>query len=85
MHEAGLYLSRSHIAFTTHIFPGEIIFTILDTAEMLGCHEIVLPGIKNSSWRNRFSDALACKLARTSRTATVLLANTDGMSCPSLP
>lgn len=85
MHEAGLYLSRSHIAFTTHIFSGEIIFTILDTAEMLGCHEIVLPAIKNSSWRSRFSDALARKLARASRSATVLLANTDGMSCPPLP
>lgn len=84
MHEAGLYLSRSHLAFSTHIFSGEIIFTILDTAEMLGCHEIVLPAMKNNCWRDRFSDTLARKLARASRSATVLLANTDGMSCPPL-
>ena len=82
MHEAGLYLSRSHIAFSTHIFAGELLFTILDTAELLGCHEIVLPALKHSPWQRRFSGTLARKLARATRCATVLLADTDGMSGP---
>jgi nucleotide-binding universal stress UspA family protein len=82
MHEAGLYLSRSHIAFSTHIFAGELLFTILDTAELLGCHEIVLPALRHSSWQRRFAGALARKLARATRSATVLLADADGMSGP---
>ncbi|MGK5079404.1 universal stress protein [Janthinobacterium sp. HLX7-2] len=82
MHEAGLYLSRSHIAFSTHIFAGELLFTILDMAELLGCHEIVLPALRHSPWQRRFSGTLARKLARATRCATVLLADTDGMSGP---
>jgi len=82
MHEAGLYLSRSQLAFTTHIFAGELLFTILDTAELLGCHEIVLPALRHSPWQRRFAGALARKLARATRSATVLLADTDGMSGP---
>lgn len=82
MHEAGLYLSRSHLAFSTHIFAGELLFTILDTAELLGCHEIVLPALRHSPWQRRFAGALARKLARATRSATVLLADTDGMSGP---
>ncbi len=82
MHEAGLYLSRSHLAFSTHIFAGELLFTILDTAELLGCHEIVLPAMRHAPWQHRFAGALARKLARATRSATVLLADTDGMSAP---
>lgn len=51
LHEAGLYLSRSQLAFSTHLFAGELLFTILDTAELLGCHEIVLPDYWHASWR----------------------------------
>ena len=82
MHEAGMYLIRSHIAFSTHIFAGELLFTILDTAELLGCHEIVLPALRHSPWQRRFSGTLARKLACATRCATVLLADTDGMSGP---
>ena len=82
MHEAGLYLSRSQLAFSTHIVAGELLFTILDTAELLGCHEIVLPALRHGPWRRRFAGALARKLARATRSATVLLADTDGMSGP---
>lgn len=82
MREAGLYLSRSHLSFSTHIFSGERLFTILDTAELLGCHEIVLPALKNSSWQRHFADTLAHKLARATRSATVLLADVDGFGGP---
>ncbi|WP_454776171.1 universal stress protein [Janthinobacterium tructae] len=82
MHEAGLYLSRSQLAFSTHIVAGELLFTILDTAELLGCHEIVLPALRHGPWQRRFAGALARKLARATRSATVLLADTDGMSGP---
>ena len=82
MHEAGLYLSRSHIAFSTHIFAGELLFTILDTAELLGCHEVVLPAHRRSGWPRRFSGGLAGKLARGSRGTTILLANHEGVSSP---
>lgn len=80
MHEAGLYLNRTQIVFSTHIFAGELLFTILDAAELLGCHEIVLPAFKPSPWQRRFSGTLARRLARATRCATVLLADTDGMS-----
>ena len=76
------YLSRSQLAFSTHIVAGELLFTILDTAELLGCHEIVLPALRHGPWRRRFAGALARKLARATRSATVLLADTDGMSGP---
>lgn len=82
MHETGLYLSRSDLSFSTHIFSGERLFTILDTAELLGCHEIVLPALKSSSWQRHFADTLAHKLARATRSATVLLADADGIGCP---
>ena len=82
MHEAGLYLSRSRLAFSTHLVAGELLFTILDTAELLGCHEIVLPALRHAPWQRRFTGALARKLARATRSATVLLADTDGMSGP---
>ena len=82
MREAGLYLSRSHLSFSTHIFSGERLFTILDTAELLGCHEIVLPALKSSPWQRRFTDTLAHKLARATRSATVLLADADGFGGP---
>lgn len=82
MHEAGLYLSRSHLAFSTHIFAGELLFTILDTAELLGCHEIILPAPRHSPWQRRFAGTLARKLARGSRGTTILLANHEGVSSP---
>ncbi|CDG81609.1 universal stress protein [Janthinobacterium agaricidamnosum] len=82
MREAGLYLSRSHIEFATFIFSGEVVFSILDTAELLACQEIVLPAARNGVWPRLFSGDLARKLARASRSATVLLADPDGMSCP---
>ncbi|MED5594118.1 universal stress protein [Janthinobacterium sp. P210006] len=82
MHEAGLYLSRTHIEFNTHIFAGELLFTILDTAELLGCHEVVLPAHRHSSWPRHFSGGLAGKLARGSRSTTILLANHEGVSSP---
>ncbi|NHQ93266.1 universal stress protein [Janthinobacterium lividum] len=82
MHEAGLYLSRSHIAYSTHIFAGELLFTILDTAELLGCHEVVLPAHRHGGWPRHFSGGLAGKLARGSRGTTILLANHEGVSSP---
>ena len=82
MHEAGLYLSRSRIDFSTHIFAGELLFTILDTAELLGCHEVILPAHRHSTWPRHFSGGLAGKLARGSRGTTILLANHEGVSSP---
>ncbi|MBB5367744.1 MULTISPECIES: universal stress protein [unclassified Janthinobacterium] len=82
MQEAGLYLSRSHIEFSTFISSGDVAFTILDTAELLGCHEVILPAPKPRHWPRRFSGDLARKLARDSRSAIVLQANQDGVSGP---
>ena len=84
MCEAGLYLSRSGLSFSTHIFSGERLFTILDTAELLGCREIVLPALKTSPWQRHFADRLAHKLARATRSATVLLADADGFGVPAV-
>lgn len=79
MQEAGLYLSRSQIEFSTFISSGDVAFTILDTAELLGCHEVILPAPKPRHWPRRFSGDLARKLARDSRSAIVLQANQDGV------
>ncbi|MGK5049259.1 universal stress protein [Janthinobacterium sp. GB4P2] len=82
MHETGLYLNRSQLAFSTHIFAGELLFTILDTAELLGCHEVILPAHRHSGWPRHFSGGLAGKLARSTRSTTILLANHEGVSSP---
>lgn len=82
MQEAGLYLSRSQIEFSTFISSGDVAFTILDTAELLGCHEVILPAPKTRSWPRHFSGDLARKLARDSRSAIVLQANQDGVGGP---
>lgn len=69
MHEAGLYLSRSQLAFSTHIVAGELLFTILDTAELLGCHEIVLPALRHGPWQRH---GLAGRYRRHERAAACL-------------
>lgn len=85
MQEAGLYLQRSHLDFASFLFSGELAFTILDTAEMLGCHEIVLPDSGRSLWQRRLRGDLASRLARASRSATIVLAAQDGVSSPVTP
>jgi len=79
MHEAGLYLQRSHIDFSAYLFSGELAFTILDTAELLACHEIVLPARRRAAWQRHLRTDLAGTLARDSRSATVVLAGQDGV------
>lgn len=85
MQEAGLYLQRSQVDFASFLFSGELAFTILDTAEMLGCHEIVLPDQSRGRWQRRLRSDLASRLARASRSATVVLASYDGVSSPVTP
>ncbi|WP_317204891.1 universal stress protein [Janthinobacterium sp.] len=79
--EATLYLSRSGIEHSTRIVCGDLVFSILDAAELLDCREIVLPAAKAGAWR-LFSGDLARRLARASRSANVVLADPHGMRCP---
>ncbi|MET3135006.1 nucleotide-binding universal stress UspA family protein [Oxalobacteraceae bacterium GrIS 1.11] len=79
MREAALYLSRSRIDHCSFLRSGDIVFSILDAAEMLDCREIVLPA--PGAWR-LFSGDLTRRIARSSRSATVVLAGQDGMRCP---
>jgi|GEM_PF-1736968 len=81
MREAALYLSRSWVEHSTFIFSGEVLFSILDAAELLDCQEIVLPAAKPGQWR-LFSADLARRIARCNRGATVVLAAPNGVSCP---
>jgi len=81
LREATLYLSRSRVEHSTYIFSGDILFSILDAAELLDCHEIVLPSTRPGQWR-LFSGDLARRIARASRSATVVLADPNGVRRP---
>lgn len=84
LREAALYLSRSQLDYRTFIFSGDVVFSILDAAELLNCQEIVLPAVKTGAWPRLFSGDIAGRITRSKRGATVVLAEPDGMRRPAL-
>jgi nucleotide-binding universal stress UspA family protein len=79
LREATLYLERWRLGCSSFIFSGDVVFSILDAAEMLDCQEIVLPAVAAGRWQRLFCCDVTRRIARASRSATVVLADPDGM------
>lgn len=60
---------------------GEVAFTILDTAEELDCHEIVMP-MPKKSWWGLCSRGAVRAVRRRQRNIPVVIVNSDGMPMP---
>lgn len=80
LREAALYLSRSHLEQRSLILSGDVVFAILDTAELLNCHEIVLPEARSTPWLRLFSNNIARQIAHAKRSVTLVLADRNGVA-----
>lgn len=77
--EAALHLNQCHIPHRTYIISGDIVFSILDAAEMLGCHGIVLPASQHRLWLRPFSGGLIGKITQSAREVPVITVDSNGM------
>ena len=80
LREATLYLLRSQIEHRTLILSGEVVFSILDAAEQLNCHEIVLPEVHSTPWLRLFSSNIVRQLARARNGVPLVLADPNGIA-----
>ena len=80
LREAALYLVRSNVEHRTLILSGEVVFSILDAAEQLNCHEIVLPEAHSTPWLRLFSSNIVRQLARARRGVPLVLADPNGIA-----
>ena len=80
LREATLYLDRSHVEHRTLIRSGEVVFSILDAAEQLNCHEIVLPAAHATPWLRLFSSNIVRQVTRANRGVPVVLADPNGIA-----
>jgi hypothetical protein len=79
--EAALHLHECQIPHRTYIISGDIVFSILDAAELLGCHEIVLPALQHRFWLRPFSGGLIGKIMQSAREVPVITVDSSGMLC----
>lgn len=63
-----------------YIAVGEVVFTILDTAEQMACHLIVMPGRQARRWPGLFSADTRGKVARHCRDVPLIVVETHGAS-----
>lgn len=77
--EAALYLSECQISHRTYIISGDVVFSILDAAELLNSDAIVLPATKRRSWLRPFSSDIVSKIAHAARSVPVVLIDTAGL------
>jgi nucleotide-binding universal stress UspA family protein len=74
--EASSLLEKFHqtsqLTCNTCIVSGDLVFAILDTAEMLNCTEIVFPVVKPTLWRRWFAGNLAAKVTQSARNIPVV-------------
>jgi K+-sensing histidine kinase KdpD len=76
--EAALFLNEHDIAHRTYIMSGDVVFSILDAAELLNCQEIILPSAKRRSWLRPFSSGIIGKIVQSKRGMAVHLVDQDG-------
>lgn len=81
--EATAYLEKSRIRHSSHIRRGDVVFMIFDSAELLDCHEIVLPESRSTFLSRVFSDSIARKLLCSNRCVPVVMVNEHGQVCAS--
>jgi nucleotide-binding universal stress UspA family protein len=76
---ASAFLSYENIVHESLVRYGDIAFTILDIAEQLNCHEIVLPTARLSFIPGFISNSVASQLARRQHNVPVVKVNRQGM------
>jgi nucleotide-binding universal stress UspA family protein len=66
------------IAYESHILAGDVVFSILDAAELLTCDAIVMPCVKRWRWRHFFSTETVRKVEQLSRDVPLVLIDAAG-------
>ena len=84
-HEARELLAYAAVRFDAHgivhigyIAVGDVVFTILDTAEQMACHLIVMPGRPTRRWPDLFSTDMRSKVARHCRDVPLIVVERNG-------
>ena len=77
--EAALYLNECRISHRTYLICGDVVFSILDAAELLNSDAIVLPAAKRRSWLRPFSSDIVGKITHAARSIPVVLVDSDGL------
>lgn len=67
------------IAHESYILAGDLVFSILDAAELLACDAIVLPVLKMRPWHFFFLTKTARMMQRSQRDVPLVLINADGV------
>jgi K+-sensing histidine kinase KdpD len=80
LREAALHLNEYRIAHRTYIVCGDVMFAILDSAELLNCNQIILPTAKSHSWLKPFSRDIAGSILHSARNVPVILVDRDGQA-----
>ena len=82
---AAVKLDEYQVPHTSRIVSGEVVFSILDTAELLECDMIVMPVTKPSSWIGNFSRNIARAVAQAAHSIPVITVDKDGLVCTDAP
>lgn len=63
----------------SYILAGDLVFSILDAAELLACDAIVMPVLKTRSWHFFFLTRTVRKMQRLRRDVPLVLINANGV------
>lgn len=66
------------VAHESYILAGDLVFSILDAAEMLACDAIVLPVLNTRPWHFLFLTSTARQMRRLRRDVPLVLINANG-------
>lgn len=76
--EAARSLDSEQVPYRGLFKQGELVFAILDTAEELDCHEIVLP-LPQVGWRALISRNNVRRIKQRQRTIPIITVGADGL------
>lgn len=69
----------SALAHESHIRAGELVFSILDAAELLACEAIVMPSLQRRRWHHFFPAKIVRQVERLSRAVPLIVIDADGI------
>ncbi len=79
LNEAALYLNEYRLPHRTYIISGDVVFSILDAAELLNCDQIILPSMKRRTWLRPFSRNIVGKIEHSARSVSVVTVDSNGL------
>lgn len=80
INEVSQHLRSNGIPYRAYIRQGDVGSAIVDAAEMLDCHAIVLPEKKSRYWNRFFSPGIIRKVVNSSRSVPVVIVDADGIA-----